>query len=183
VVIAVLNTVRIGTLSLVVGDRPVFDLLHVYVWPAILIVVAVAYVFAWMRQQGGSAGRAARESCNAWHGPARRFLLLTVVGVAAYFAAAGWFYESDLVRTLGGWVATIGGGILAAIGVSATVSGNVVRTATLPCLVHQVAGVPPADARRDPRPPATDRRRGPNIEAPPRRGPQRSGFARRPTRS
>ena len=26
----------------------------------------------------------------AWHGPARRFLLLTIVGTAAYFAAAGW---------------------------------------------------------------------------------------------
>ena len=129
VVIGAVNTVRIGTLSLVATDRSLFDLLHVYVWPAILIVVAVAYVFAWMRRQGRSAGRGTTDPGRPWHGPARRFLLLTVVGVAAYFAAAGWFYESDLLRTLGGWVATAGAGVLAAVGMSATVSGNVVRTA------------------------------------------------------
>ena len=129
VMIGAVNIVRIGTLSLVAADRSLFDLLHVYVWPAILIVVAVAYVFAWMRRQGGSNNRDATDPSGAWHGPARRFLLLTVVGVAAYFAAAGWFYESDLVRTLGGWVAMTSGGLLAAFGVSATVSGNVVSTA------------------------------------------------------
>ena len=64
----------------------------------------------------------------AWHGPARRFLLLTVVGTAAYFAAAGWVYESALLRTLGVWVAMTSTGILAALGVSATASGNIVTT-------------------------------------------------------
>ena len=129
VVIAAVNTVRIGTLSLVATDRSLFALLHVYVWPATLIVVATAYVFTWMRRQGRSAGRGTTNSGHAWHTPARRFLLLTVVGVAAYFAAAGWFYESDLVRTLAGWVAMTSGGLLAAFGVSVMVSGAVVRTA------------------------------------------------------
>ena len=110
-------------------DRSLFDLLHVYVWPAILTAVAVAYVFTWMRRQGRSAVRGATDPGRAWHGPACRFLLLTVVGVAAYFAAAGWFYESDLWRTLGGWVAMTSGGLLAAFGVSATVAWAVVRTA------------------------------------------------------
>ena len=127
-VIAAFNTVRIGNLSLVAATPTLFDLLHVYVWPAILILVAVAYVYAWMRRQMGPAGRP-DPGAAAWHGPARRFLLLTVVGTAAYFAAAGWVYESALLRTLGGWVATTSAGILAILGVSATVSGNVVRTA------------------------------------------------------
>ena len=64
----------------------------------------------------------------AWHGTARRFLLLTAVGTAAYFAAAGWVYESALLRTLGVWVAMTSTGILAALGVSATASGNIVTT-------------------------------------------------------
>ena len=61
VVIGAVNTVRIGTLSLVATDRSLFDLLHVYVWPAILIVVAVAFVFTWMRRQGRSAVRSTTD--------------------------------------------------------------------------------------------------------------------------
>ena len=137
-VIAAFNTVRIGNLSLVAANPSLLDLLHVYIWPAILILVAVAYVYAWMRRQMGPAARGAGSDPGAaWHGPARRFLLLTVVGTAAYFAVAGWVYESALLRTLGGWVATTGAGILAALGVSATASGNVVRTAHGAFLVTQ----------------------------------------------
>ena len=127
VVIAAFNTVRIGNLSLLAANRPLLDLLHVYVWPAILILVAVAYVYAWMRRQVSPAGSGA-DPAAAWHGSARRFLLLTVVGTAAYFAAAGWLYESPLLYTLGGWVAATGAGILAILGVSATAAGNVVYT-------------------------------------------------------
>ena len=129
-VIASFNIVRIGNLSLVaVESHRLFDLLHIYVWPAILILVAVAYVYAWMRRQMGPAVHGAGSDPGAaWHGPARRFLLLTVVGTAAYFAAAGWVYESALLRTLSGWVAMTSAGILAALGVSATASGNIVTT-------------------------------------------------------
>ena len=128
-VIAAFNIVRIGNLSLVAVYPSLLDILHVYVWPAILILVAVAYVYAWMRRQMGPAVHGAGSDPGAaWHGPARRFLLLTVVGTAAYFAAAGWVYESALLRTLGGWVAMTSAGILAALGVSATAAGNVVRT-------------------------------------------------------
>ena len=128
-VIAAFNIVRIGNLSLLGDNLPLLDLLHVYIWPAILIVVAVAYVYAWMRRQmGPTASGAGSDPGVAWQGPARRFLLLTVVGIVAYFAAAGWVYESALLHTLGIWVATAGAGILAALGVSATAAGNVVRT-------------------------------------------------------
>ena len=46
--IVALNTLRIGTLSFVAGNGSLMTLLHVYVWPAILIVAVAAYVFAWM---------------------------------------------------------------------------------------------------------------------------------------
>ena len=128
-VIAAFNIVRIGNLSLVAAHPTLLDLLHIYIWPAILIVVAVAYVYAWMRRQmGPAASGAGSDPGVAWHGPARRFLLLTVVGTVAYFAAAGWVYESALLRTLGVWVAMTSAGILAALGVSATASGNIVTT-------------------------------------------------------
>ena len=128
-VIAAFNIVRIGNLSLLGDNLPLLALLHDYLWPGILIVVAVVYVYAWMRRQMEPATRGDGSGPDAaWHGPARRFLLLTVVGTAAYFAAAGWVYESALLRTLGVWVATTGAGILAALGVSATATGNVVRT-------------------------------------------------------
>ena len=128
-VIAAFNIVRIGNLSLVAASPSLLDILHIYVWPAILILVAVAYVYAWMRRQmGPAASGAGSDPGAAWHGPARRFLLLTVVGTAAYFAAAGWVYESALLRTLGVWVAMTSAGVLAALGVSATASGNIVTT-------------------------------------------------------
>ena len=128
-VIAAFNIMRIGNLSLLGDNLPLLALLHDYIWPGILIMVAVAYVYAWMRRQMEPATRGAGSDPDAaWHGPARRFLLLTVVGTVAYFAAAGWVYESALLRTLGVWVATTGAGILAALGVSATATGNVVRT-------------------------------------------------------
>ena len=128
-VITSFNIVRIGNLSLLGDNLPLLDLLHVYIWPAILIVVAVAYVYAWMRRQMGPAVHGAGSDPGAaWHGPARRFLLLTVVGTVAYFAAAAWVYESALLRTLGVWVAMTSAGVLAAFGVSATASGNIVTT-------------------------------------------------------
>ena len=128
-VIAAFNIVRIGNLSLLGDNLPLLDLLHVYIWPAILIVVAVAYVYAWMRRQmGPAASGAGPDPGVAWQGPARRFLLLTVVGTVAYFAAAGWVYESALLHTLGVWVAMTSAGILATLGVSATASGNIVTT-------------------------------------------------------
>ena len=128
-VITSFNIVRIGNLSLLGDNLPLLDLLHVYIWPAILIVVAVAYVHAWMRRQmGPAASGAGSDPGVAWQGPARRFLLLIVVGTVAYFAAAAWVYESALLRTLGVWVAMTSAGVLAAFGVSATASGNIVTT-------------------------------------------------------
>ncbi|MDX1382529.1 MAG: hypothetical protein R3190_02740, partial [Thermoanaerobaculia bacterium] len=62
VLISVVNTIRIGSVSRVVGDRELFDLLHVYVWPAIIIAVAAGYVFLWMRWVSASGSGAAGEA-------------------------------------------------------------------------------------------------------------------------
>ncbi len=133
--ITALNVVRLGSLSMVAENRTLLDVLHLYVWPGILIVVAAAYVYRWMDGQGSrsggvggppAAGAAAAVPVGALPvlgGVTRRFLVLTAALVAAYFAAAPFFYGSDLVRVLAGWVALTGGAILTAGGTETTVMG------------------------------------------------------------
>ena len=132
--ITAVNVVRLGSLSMVAENRTLLDVLHLYVWPGILIVVAAAYVYRWMDRQGSrpggvggppAAGAAAAVvgALPVLGGVTRRFLVLTAVLVAAYFAAAPFFYGSDLVRVLAGWVALTGGAILTAGGTETTVMG------------------------------------------------------------
>ena len=145
--ITALNIVRLGHLSLIAENRALLDLLHVYVWPGILILVAAGFVYGWMGRQGfGAAGGtpAARGDGTGTGGAevtgasfgglvlgvaARRFLLLAALLVAAYFATAPLFYESSAVDVIAGWIAVTGGAILAAAGTTVAVSGAIIRTA------------------------------------------------------
>ena len=137
--ITALNVVRLGSLSMVAENRGLLNALHLYVWPGILIVAAVVYVYGWMDRQGDGGGgssapgaapaRSAVGMMPVLGGAARRFLVLTAALVAAYFAAAPFFYGSDLVRVLAGWVALAGGTVLSAAGTEATVLGVGIRTA------------------------------------------------------
>ena len=122
-----LNVVRLGSLSLAAADPAALDLLHVYVWPGLLILASVAYVYGWMRRQGRDGGNAGRTAAPG--GAARRFLLLAAALVAAYFAAAPIFYDSPAVNRIAGRIAAAGGAILMASGTAATVFGPVIRTA------------------------------------------------------
>ena len=54
--ITALNIVRIATVSAVVGDPDLFEMLHVYVWPGVIVLVAVLYVFWWMKAETPGAG-------------------------------------------------------------------------------------------------------------------------------
>ena len=125
-VITGLNVIRLGTLSLAASNRALLELLHIYVWPGILILAAVAYVYGWMLRQGRDGAASADRRAGA---PARRFLLLAALLVAAWFAAAPGFYESAAVDRIAGWIALVGGTVLTAAGTTAAVSGAVIRTA------------------------------------------------------
>ena len=144
--ITAVNIVRLGHLSLIAENRALLDLLHVYVWPGILILVAAGFVYGWMGRQGFGAadGPPARRSGGTGTGTgaevasfggialgvaARRFLVLAALLVAAYFATAPFFYERPAVDVIAGWIAVTGGAILAAAGTTAAVSGAVIRTA------------------------------------------------------
>ena len=130
--IVLLNVVRIGNLSMVAADRDLFYLLHIYIWPGILILATACYVFAWMNRQGratpagGAAGGAGGIVLGA---AARRFLLLSAALVVVYFATAPFFYESAFVDVVARWIAVTGGAILTAAGTATTVAGPVIRTA------------------------------------------------------
>ena len=59
--IVALNILRIGTLGRAAGSAFWFQALHVYVWPAVLMVAIAAYVYTWMRAADARcAPRAAR---------------------------------------------------------------------------------------------------------------------------
>ena len=127
--IVLLNVIRIGNLSLVAADKDLFYLLHIYVWPGILILATACYVFAWMNRAGHAAPAGGGTAGIVLGGAARRFLLLGAVLVVVYFATAPFFYESPLVDIVARWIAAAGGGILAAAGTATTVAGPVIRTA------------------------------------------------------
>ena len=134
--ITALNVVRLGNLSLVAEDRVLLDLLHVYVWPGILILAAAGFVYAWMGWQGqaadGGPGGGAADGAlpgGAVLGPAAgRFLLLAALLVVAYFATAPFFYQSPAVDVIAGWIAVASGTILSAAGTAARVQGALIFT-------------------------------------------------------
>ena len=138
--ITALNIVRLGNLALIAENRTLLDLLHVYIWPGILILASAGFVYAWMGRQGfgasggvsGGGGAAAAGASAAGGlligGAARRFVLLAVLLVAAYFATAPFFYYSPAVDVIAGWIALTGGAILTAAGTTAAVTGAIIRT-------------------------------------------------------
>src|SRR5688572_18628873 len=94
-----LNTLRIGTLGRAAASPALFNALHVYVWPAVLTLAIAGYVFGWMRLAerrravvaGGSAPPVAERPAPQ---PSRRFVVLTVVFLLLFLAAAPLYLES-----------------------------------------------------------------------------------------
>ena len=126
--IAVMNTLRIASLSFVATNGALMNLLHIYVWPTILIIAVSAYVFVWINRHGAPAGVTTSVGAAAAAGLPLRFLLLAGLFVAAYFALAPSIFQSPLLYTVGGWAATSASAIILPLGGMATVSGNVLTT-------------------------------------------------------
>jgi exosortase/archaeosortase family protein len=131
--ITAVNTVRIGSLSLVFQDKKLFDTLHEVVWPAILIVVVSLYVFQWMR----TANRRPAGALPVEHGaPASaerpvllRFALWLLPLVVVYLAASSWYLESAWMEEATRWTALAGAALFALFGAAATVAGSALSTA------------------------------------------------------
>ncbi|MFQ5527466.1 MAG: hypothetical protein ACE5GX_14525 [Thermoanaerobaculia bacterium] len=128
--ILALNTVRIATLSLVVGDRPVFNFLHVYLWPALLIIAAAAYVFHWMGASLSGESKQTRPAAalSFSRQATFRFLSLLLAFVLAFYALAPWMMRSEAVLGVARWATVAAGAVMRTLGTPATVSGNYLET-------------------------------------------------------
>ncbi len=131
--IAAVNTVRIATLSHAVSNTRWFDLLHVYLWPAILLVVVSVYVFLWMSraiQADAKAGAATSRNPDrfSWSKPSVRFVVLTLLFVVLFVGSSGWWMKSPGVLTVANWVAAAGAFLIRLFGGEASVTGNILRT-------------------------------------------------------
>ena len=133
--ILVLNMFRIGTLGHAAESPWWFDVLHVYVWPALLTITIAAYVFAWMLFADTPRGEAAPHAALA---PAaspvhplvtRRFIVLTGAFIVLFAAAAPFYLENGRLLAVAALVAQVAAASLHLFGVEASASGNVLSTA------------------------------------------------------
>ncbi|MGE3492295.1 MAG: hypothetical protein AB7N29_19995 [Vicinamibacterales bacterium] len=141
--ILVLNTLRIGTLGLVAAEPAWFGALHLYVWPAILVLAIAAYVFGWMQLAESRGPREAERPPRAnglplppWQ-PSWQFIGLTAIFVIGFAAAAPLYYDSALILALGGLIASGAATVIATIGVSAQATANVLSTSRGAFIVTQ----------------------------------------------
>ena len=126
-----LNTVRIATLGRAAVSPALFQTLHLQVWPAILILVGSAYVFAWMRWALGERGRggeSASEERGALSLIARRFVPRAAVLSVAFALCTPWIASSSALLGAGAWTARSAAFLLAGAGVAATATGNMLAT-------------------------------------------------------
>lgn len=119
-VILGLNTVRIGTLGLAVADTRMFDALHVYIWPAALVVAAAGAVFVWLRVADGAALTPPRPS---W-----RFAGLALGLVALSALTAPLYLASAMVLDIGRLIASSAAALLTAAGATAHATSNTLWT-------------------------------------------------------
>jgi len=112
-----LNTVRIASLGRAAGS-PAFDTLHLSVWPAILVLGIAGYVFLWMR-----------HTLDAGVAPLLpRFALRAAILLVAFALCTPWIARSGTLLQAGAWTAGAAAAVLAALGIAATASGNVLAT-------------------------------------------------------
>jgi len=116
--VLVLNVLRIGTLHAVEPASSAFDLLHVYVWPAVLTTAALAFVILWIRPSGST------DSGRRW----TRFAVLAVVALVVHAAATPWVLTNPAVLEAGAATASSAAVILNALGATATAAGALLVT-------------------------------------------------------
>lgn len=132
--ILALNTLRIGTLGRATSPAW-FEALHVYLWPALLILAIAAYVFTWMRRvdapfPGGGAPPVGGS-------PGRSFALLSGALLVIFTAAAPLYLESAGVLVVAGYMARGAAETLGLLGLQATAAANVLYTGRGGFLVTQ----------------------------------------------
>lgn len=128
-VILALNILRIGTLGRAAASPVLFETLHVYLWPALLILVIAGYVFGWMHLVNGRwrvwSGEPAAISAAP---PTRRFMLWAALFVVLFVATSPFYLQSTIVLATAAFIAGYAAHALGALGVEATAAANVLWT-------------------------------------------------------
>lgn len=125
-IILALNVVRIATLGRATVSPPLFEVLHVFIWPAALALCAAAYVFVWMRAAGAAADVTERREAVA---PTRMFVLLAAAFIVMFAAASPLYLESAWVGAVAVAIAQTAAVILRFAGIAAVATANVLVTA------------------------------------------------------
>jgi exosortase/archaeosortase family protein len=128
--ILALNTVRIATLGRAAASPALFRALHLQVWPAILVLAAAAYVFAWMRTATRPDGGSETTGPDDGGLPSlvRRFAPRAAVLLAGFALCGPAIARSETLIAAGAWTASAAAFILTTAGLAARASGNVLAT-------------------------------------------------------
>ncbi len=127
-----LNTLRIGTLGRVVASPGWFNALHVYVWPAVLVLAIAGYVFGWMRVADRPAW--AEAPADGGHTPrrrrsaTRRFVFLSAGCFLLFVAASPLYLESGDALVVAAFVARMAAAAHRLLGLQAIAAGNMLVT-------------------------------------------------------
>lgn len=127
-VIATVNTVRLGNLAVVAGDRRLFEPLHLIVWPTLVVLAGVGFFLVWAGPGGRPAARLPALAARLGSSLAGRYLGLAAAALAVFYLAVPWLRETAPVLEVSRWVAAAGGWVLAALGVAVEVRGSLLKT-------------------------------------------------------
>lgn len=134
--ITAVNTVRIGSLSALAGDKKLFETFHVVVWPAVLIIVVSLYVFLWMRWAGAAARAKRAQATGVAETPQSsrersvpvRFALWLVPLTILFVVGSGWYLDAPWILTATHWTAISAAGLMTLLGVASKVTGSTLST-------------------------------------------------------
>jgi len=138
-----LNTIRIGTLGRAAATPRIFDVLHVYVWPAVLTIAIAGLVFGWMRiadrprfPRNGHDPAAASVQ-QALPIVTLRFALAAAAGLVLFTLASPLYLDNARVLAVAWLVARGSAVLLRAVGVNATAAAGMLMTPNGTFLVTQ----------------------------------------------
>jgi exosortase/archaeosortase family protein len=114
-----LNTVRIGILARAVAS-PWFNLLHVHVLPALLVLAVVLWLVVWLQYADPRPGSGLSRP--------GRIVAASAAALGLYVAAGPWLESSGLLLSAAFGAARASGWLLNAIGIPCTVAGNILHT-------------------------------------------------------
>lgn len=128
--ILILNSIRIGTLGRAAASPLLFDALHLYVWPALLILAIAGYVFGWMQLANAPSRQLATGDTSAATAPTRTgtFVAWTVVLVLLFVSTSSLYLQSPTVLAFASLIARCAAGVLRIVGVGATATANILWT-------------------------------------------------------